>query len=316
MNSAGGLALIGLLLVGPVVSRAIEERIEIFFLVIGLLAMTLAGAWRWEVAGRAAQVPLGITLTVIVADIAFGRVRSAMDRALGWIQARVSRPWLCGGAVFAIALLSAMLTAIVSALMLAELVELMRLGPLARTRVTVAGCFAIGMGSSLTPLGGPLSTLAASGLGMRFGGLFAMLAPYVLPGMLACAIVAGQFATEDEGASASEARLALLLIRESVARAYPRTRGLRFHRGLGAGRRSLCAAGGALCTDARSVDALLVQHDFGGDGQRDAGRAGDSYGGPGASARRDNRPPGRGRHAHPGQHPQHRCRLRVADRRW
>ena len=39
---------------------------------------------------------------------------------------------------------------------------------------------AIGLGSSLTPLGGPLSTLAASGLGMGFGGLFAMLAPYVV----------------------------------------------------------------------------------------------------------------------------------------
>jgi predicted cation transporter len=219
MNSSLGVALIGLLLVAPVVSRAIEERIEIFFLAIGLLAMTLAGAWRWEGVGRAARVPLGITLTVIVADIAFGRVRGAMDRALGWMQARVSRPWLCGGAVFAIALLSAMLTAIVAALMLAELVELIRLGPRARTRVTVAGCFAIGLGSSLTPLGGPLSTLAASGLGMGFGGLFAMLAPCVLPGMLACAIVAGQFATKDEGARASAAGLTLLLIRESVVRA-------------------------------------------------------------------------------------------------
>jgi predicted cation transporter len=216
MNPAVGVALIALLLVGPVVSRAIEERIEIFFLAIGLLAMTLAGAWRWEVASRAAQVPLGITLAVIVADVVFGRVRGLMDRALGWIQARVARPLLCGGAVFVIALLSAMLTAIVAALMLAELVELIRLGPRARLRVTVAGCFAIGLGSSLTPLGGPLSTLAASGLGMGFGGLFAMLAPYVLPGMLACAIVAGLFASSDDGASAAAAAPTVVLIRESV----------------------------------------------------------------------------------------------------
>ncbi|MGA8057388.1 MAG: DUF1646 family protein, partial [Candidatus Binataceae bacterium] len=118
--------------------------------------------------------------------------------------------------------LSAMLTAIVAALMLAELVELMRLGPRARVRVTVAGCFAIGLGSALTPLGGPLSTLAASGLGMGFGGLFAMLAPYVLPGMLACAIVAGLFATGDDGRSAAAAAPALVLIRESAVRALVR----------------------------------------------------------------------------------------------
>lgn len=222
MNPAVGAALIGLLLAGPVVSRAIEERIELFFLAIGLLAMTLAGAWRWEVAGRAAEVPLGITLTVVVADVAFGRMRGPMDRALAWIQARVARPLLCGAAVFAIALLSAMLTAIVAALMLAELVELIGLGPRARVRVAVAGCFAIGLGSSLTPLGGPLSTLAASGLGMGFGGLFAMLAPCALPGMLACAIVAGLFATNDEGASALAAAPTLVLIRESVVRALVR----------------------------------------------------------------------------------------------
>ena len=126
--------------------------------------MTLAGAWRWDIASRAAALPLGITLTVIVADVIFGRARGLMDRALGWVQARAARPLVCCGAVFVIALLSAILTAIVAALMLAEVVELMRLGSRARVRVTVAGCFAIGLGSSLTPLGGPLSTLAASGL--------------------------------------------------------------------------------------------------------------------------------------------------------
>jgi predicted cation transporter len=219
MNSAVGATLIGLLLVGPVASRRIEEQIEIFFLAVGLLAMTLAGAWRWEVAVRAAEVPLGITLTVIAADIVFGRMRALMDRALGWTRARVAHPLLCGGAVFIIALSSALLTAIVAALMLAELVQLMRFEPPARVKVTVAGCFAIGLGSSLTPLGGPLSTLAASGLGMGFGGLFAMLAPYVLPGMLACAIVAGLFAACDGGASESSAAPTLVLIRESVVRA-------------------------------------------------------------------------------------------------
>jgi predicted cation transporter len=185
MNLAVGVALIDLLLIGPVVSRAIEEHIELFFLAVGLLAMTLAGAWRWDVASRAAALPLWITLTVIVADVIFGRARGLMDRSLGWMQARVDRPFLCGGAVFVIALLSAMLTSIVAALMLAEVVELMRLGPRARVRVTVAGCFAIGLGSSLTPLGGPLSTLAAGGLGMGFGGLvgeaFAPLAARYVP---------------------------------------------------------------------------------------------------------------------------------------
>jgi predicted cation transporter len=216
VSPAAAVVLLGLLLLGPVVSRAIEERIEIFFLAMGLLSMTLAGAWRWEVVGRAARVPLWITLAVIAADVVFGSVRGAIDRALGWAQARIARPLLCGGATLAIGLLSAILTAVVAALMLAELIELMRLGPRARTRVAVAGCFVIGLGSALTPLGGPLSTLAASGLGLDFGGLFAMLAPYVLPGMLACAIAAGFYAMGDDGLDAAAGVPTVVLIRESV----------------------------------------------------------------------------------------------------
>lgn len=216
MSPAAAVVLLGLLLLGPVVSRTIEERIEIFFLAMGLISMTLARAWRWEVVGRAARVPLWITLAVIVADVVFGRVRGSLDRALGWMQARIARPLLCGGAALAIGLLSAILTAVVAALMLTELIELMRLGPGARTKVAVAGCFVIGLGSALTPLGGPLSTLAASGLGLDFGGLFAMLAPYVLPGMLACAIAAGLFAVGDDGFDAAAGAPTVVLVRESV----------------------------------------------------------------------------------------------------
>ena len=62
MNSTVGLALIGLLLIGPAVSRLVEEQIELFFLVIGLLAMTLAGAWRWEVVRHAVEEPCGSRL--------------------------------------------------------------------------------------------------------------------------------------------------------------------------------------------------------------------------------------------------------------
>src|SRR5260370_33659832 len=148
MNLAVGVALIDLLLIGPVVSRAIEEHIELFFLAVGLLAMTLAGAWRWDVASRAAALPLWITLTVIVADVIFGRARGLMDRSLGWMPERVDRPFLCGGAVFVIALLAAMLTSVVAGLVLARGVELVRLGPPARGRVPVAGCFAIWPGPS------------------------------------------------------------------------------------------------------------------------------------------------------------------------
>ena len=178
--------------------------------------------------GRAAEVPLGITLTVIVADVVFGRMRGLMDRALGRIQARVARPWLCGGAVLVIALLSAMLTAIVAALMLAELVELMRLEPRARSRVAVAGCFAIGLGSSLTPLGGRFRRLPQAVWGWASAGCSRCSRRSCCRGCWPChrrRVFYNQ--RRRSGASASAAALTLVLIRESVVRAV--IRGLKIY---------------------------------------------------------------------------------------
>ncbi|HVB82200.1 MAG TPA: DUF1646 family protein [Candidatus Binataceae bacterium] len=228
MNPVVGVALVGLLLVGPIVSRLVEEQIEFFFLAIGLLAMTLAGAWGWKVARHAVEEPVWITLAVIVAGVVFDHSRRLMDRAMVRVRARVAGRLLCAGAVFLTGLLSSLITAIVAALVLVEIVGLLRLDARARLRVTVAGCFAIGLGASLTPLGEPLSTLAADALGLGFTGLFSLLAPYVLPGMLACSIVAGLFASNEEGAGAAPAVvLALARLRESVF--YSCLRGLRVY---------------------------------------------------------------------------------------
>ena len=228
MNPTVGLALIGLLLAAPVLSRLVEEHIEVFFLAIGLLAMTLAGEWRWEVVRHAIVEPVWIALAVIVAGVVFDHWRGLMDRAMVWARARVAGRLLCAGAVFLTALLSSVITAIVAALVLVEIVGLLRLAARARLRVTVAGCFAIGLGASLTPLGEPLSTLAAHALGLGFTGLFSLLAPYVLPGMLACSIMAGLFASNEEGEGAAPAVvLALAHVRESFF--YSCLRGLRVY---------------------------------------------------------------------------------------
>jgi predicted cation transporter len=218
MNSVVGVALVGLLLLGPILSHVVEEQIELYFLAIGLLAMTLAGAWQWQVAHHAVFEPVWITLAVIVAGVVFDHLRALMDRAMVRLRRRLAPRVLCAGAVFLIALLSSVITAIVAALMLVEIVGLLRLDGRARLRVTVAGCFAIGLGASLTPLGEPLSTLAADALGLGFTGLFRLLAPYVLPGMLACSIMAGLFASKVEGAregAAPAVVLALAHLRES-----------------------------------------------------------------------------------------------------
>lgn len=227
MHPAVALALIALLLVGPIASHFVERNIEAFFLAIGAAAITLARAWDWPLVRHAAVVPIGITLAVIVAGVVFDFTRGAMDRAMTRLRARVARPLLCAAAVFLIALLASVITAIVAALVLVEMVGLMRMEASARIRVTVAGCFAVGLGAALTPLGEPLSTLAANALGLGFGGLFAMLAPWVMPGIAVNAALCGLFAARSGEGAAPAVVLARVRVRESLASAV--VRGLRVY---------------------------------------------------------------------------------------
>lgn len=220
MNPAVAVALICLLLAAPIASHLVERNIEFFFLAVGIAAMTLAGAWKWSALLDAVEEPLWITLAVMAAGVLFDQMRGSMDRGLARLRRRVARPMLCAAAVFLIAMISSLITAIVAALVLVETVGLMRFEAGTRTRVTVSGCFAIGLGASLTPLGEPLSTLAANALELGFGGLFVLLGPYVLPGMLACATMAGLFAWRDRGEGAAPpVVLAQAHVRESLVSA-------------------------------------------------------------------------------------------------
>jgi predicted cation transporter len=228
MNPAVGAALIVLMLVGPVASHLIEEQIEFFFLGIGLVAATLAGIWEWQLIEHVAAEPIWITLAVIIAGILFDRLRVWLDRVMTRVLARFARPLVCASAVFVIALLSSVLTAVIAALCLVEVVGSLRLGAASRRSVTITGCFAIGLGASLTPLGEPLSTLAADALGFGFSGLLRLLGPYVLPGILACSVTAGFFVARNEPKGPAPAVvLASARVRETLLDAI--VRGLRIY---------------------------------------------------------------------------------------
>ncbi len=197
MNHTSAIVILALLLFGPLAVTKIEHNIEIYCLALGALATLLGAGFTRDLILEAIHEPVAISVAVIVAALLFGWTRPWLDRAFERLRTRVSRPLLTAASVFVIASISSVITAIVGALMLVEIVGLLRLAGDRRVRVTIAGCFAIGMGASLTPLGEPLSTLAARALDLPFMGLFHLLAPWVFPGVLASSILAGVFARGD-----------------------------------------------------------------------------------------------------------------------
>jgi predicted cation transporter len=117
-----------------------------------------------------------------------------LDNAFAAMRRRLPRAALVAFAILVIALLSSILTAVVAALILAEGIGLMGLGPVERTRVIVVGCLAIGLGSALTPIGEPLATLATSAMQLNFYGLFGLLAPLVIPAIGVLSLIAAYVA--------------------------------------------------------------------------------------------------------------------------
>ena len=191
MNHTSAVVILALLLFGPLAVTTIEHNIEIYCLALGVLATFLGTGFTRELILDALHEPVAISIAVIVAALLFGWTRPRLEVAFRRLRGRVSRPILTAASVLVIASLSSIITAIVGALVLIEVIGLLHFVPDKRARVTVAGCFAIGMGASLTPLGEPLSTLAARALDLHFLGLFELLAPWVFPGVLASSIVAG-----------------------------------------------------------------------------------------------------------------------------
>jgi predicted cation transporter len=111
----------------------------------------------------------------------------------------------------ALALASGLITAIIAALALSEAVAALRLSRRQEVGIIVAGCFAIGLGAALTPLGEPLATLAVAKLREAphfagFGFLFSLLAAWVFPLLVLCSVWAAWHArgTETSGGGLHE----------------------------------------------------------------------------------------------------------------
>jgi predicted cation transporter len=197
MNTPSAIVILVLLFFGPLMFEFIECNIEAYFFVLGLTCVVLVGILDWHVARKAATEPIPISIAVVAAGLLFGWTRTRFDLVFARLRGRLSRPLLAALAVFIIGLISSCITAIVAALILVETIGLLHLERARQADLAIAGCFSIGLGAALTPVGEPLSTLAASALHLHFFGLFDLLAPYILPGVLMCAVLAGFFARGD-----------------------------------------------------------------------------------------------------------------------
>lgn len=179
----------------PFLVKKIERDLEIFLFVMGLSAVTISGLWSRHLIFEALIEPIKISLAVLAAGLLFRYARDHIQSMISRAIRQLGVKWVFFLIVVLLGVISSMITAIIAALVLVELVTAMKFDKAAETDLVIIACFSIGLGAALTPVGEPLSTIAIAKLKgppfhADFWFLLKLLGWYVLPGILTLGLAA------------------------------------------------------------------------------------------------------------------------------
>ncbi|MEI7641370.1 MAG: DUF1646 family protein [bacterium] len=155
----GLFVILLLVLTLPFFIKKVEENLEIFLFIMGLFAVTLTAQWNATLIREALEEPVKITLAVLAAGILFRYIQKPIAQNVNKIISKIGLKTFVFLTVMLLGFLSSVITAIVAALVLVEIVSAMHLDRRSEIKLVVVACFSIGFGAALTPIGEPLSTI-------------------------------------------------------------------------------------------------------------------------------------------------------------
>jgi predicted cation transporter len=180
------LVIIAVLL-GPVLIKPIEQEVEFFFLLIGVLTAAIMGQFNMALVRGALLEPLSFTAAVLVFGAAFRISKAYLDELLAGVVEVLGPRLLCFFLAIMLGALAPLITPVVSALIFVEAIALLRCDRAAEISTTVFACFAIGIGAGLTPLGLPGIAVVLRSLHADFWYLTHLLGPFVAVGIVIAA---------------------------------------------------------------------------------------------------------------------------------
>ncbi len=228
-----GLFIIFLVvLIGPFRIKIIEQNLEVFLFICGVIALTISGfvtglefngqpihtGWSAEIVkeGLTAPlkiaevygIPIGIVQIVLVVGLIIYKWHAPIHRGIRRMTEALSLKIMAFILIAVLGLISSVISAILAAIILVEMANAMPISRKSKIDLVVIACFSIGLGAALTPLGEPLSTIAISKLSgppynAGFDYLLNLLGKYIIPGIIAYGIVGmfflGKADTKDQG---------------------------------------------------------------------------------------------------------------------
>uniref|UniRef100_A0A7C3UJW3 DUF1646 domain-containing protein n=1 Tax=Geoglobus ahangari TaxID=113653 RepID=A0A7C3UJW3_9EURY len=218
MVTAALLTILILVLVLPFRVRKIEENLEPFFLIMGIIAVTVSGRWSYKLIVEAletpvkitefAGIPIGIFQVVLIIGLIIHFYNKRVYSFLIAVLKRLRIKTFVFFTVVFFGLISSIISVIVTAVILAEIALIIPLERKKKVEFVVIACFAVGLGAALTPIGEPLSTIAVKKLtgppyNADFFFLFNLIGKYIIPSI----IILGLYAVMRVGKGMGELKL-------------------------------------------------------------------------------------------------------------
>jgi predicted cation transporter len=187
-------------LVLPFRVKKIEQNLEPFFLVMGVIAVTISGLWNWELAKEALKapvmigaIPVGIFQVVLIFGLLVHYFNKPFCKGIISLANKLGPTTFIALLIIALGLISSVVSVIVTACILSEVIAALPFTRSDKIKIVVVTCFAAGLGAGLTPLGEPLSTILVQKLAgppYNAGFLFPFqtLGIYIIPGVIAIAV--------------------------------------------------------------------------------------------------------------------------------
>ena len=187
------------LLVCPLTVRWVESRLELFLLAVGVAAVTVSGAWSVPLVYEALQYPVNVAFIVLVVSVIFNNYSRYIFRVLFGVFRRLEPRYSFAALVFVLGMTSSLVSVTVSALVLAEVLKVVKLERPAMVRITVFACYAIALGAVLTPMAEPMGLVIKQALSgppheADFFFLLRHLFVWIAPAIVLLSVATGYFA--------------------------------------------------------------------------------------------------------------------------
>ncbi len=160
----GLLIILFFVFVLPFVFKKVEEELEIFLFIMGVISVTITKQWNLHLIEESFKEPIKITLAVFIAGLLFNTLQNFLAHNVNKIANKIGTKWFIFLLAVLLGLTSSIITAIVASLFLVEIVSHLKLNRKNEIKFVILACFSIGFGAALTPIGEPLATIAISKL--------------------------------------------------------------------------------------------------------------------------------------------------------